>query len=123
MFLPAIQTHWRKYLIALAGVLSCSYALWVLWYVHSTPDIGLRTAFDPVIRRIEGNAVFQNDGRSHTPEVGDRIVSLNGHPVRTWPHFLQALRDFRYEAAVPVSALPAPNDERLNFIQLDGTDL
>src|SRR5947209_6178985 len=101
MSLPsAVRVYWRKFLIALTGVLICAYALWVLWYVHSTPDIGLRTAFDPKIRRIEVNAVFQDDDRYHTPEVGDRIISLNGHPIRTWPNLLQALRDLDHETPV-----------------------
>jgi transcriptional regulator with GAF, ATPase, and Fis domain len=123
MSLPsAVRVYWRKFLIALTGVLICAYALWVLWYVHSTPDIGLRTAFDPKIRRIEVNAVFQDDDRYHTPEVGDRIISLNGHPIRTWPNLLQALRDLDHETPVLVTVLPGPNDDRVNFIQLAGTD-
>jgi transcriptional regulator with GAF, ATPase, and Fis domain len=123
MFLPATPIQWRKLFMTLAGALVCSYACWVLWYVHSMPDIGLRTAFNPEIRRVEGNAVLPNEGRSEVPEIGDRIVSLNGRPVRTWPHLLQALRDLRHDKAVAVDALPAASDERLTFIQLDGTEL
>src|SRR5438445_9688592 len=104
----SLHARWQKCLIALAGILICTYALWVLWYVHSTPDIGLRTAFDPVIRKIEPNAVF--DDQSHTPKEWDRIVSLNGRPVSTWSHVLQYLRDLGDETAVPVSALPAANE-------------
>src|SRR5437588_12484119 len=110
MFPQALQIPWRKVLLILAGALACSYALWVLWYVHSTPDIGLRTAFSPEIRRIEGNTLFSAQG-SETPNVGDTIVSLNGRTVSTWPHLLQALRDLRHETAVPVAALPDINDE------------
>jgi transcriptional regulator with GAF, ATPase, and Fis domain len=123
MFSGAVQIQWRKILMTLAGAFICSYAFSVLWYVYSTPDIGLRTAFDPEIRRIEGNAVFQDDGRSQTPEAGDRIISVNGRPVRTWPHLLQALPELRHEAAVPVDALPAASDEHANFVRLDGSEL
>jgi transcriptional regulator with GAF, ATPase, and Fis domain len=123
MFPQAKYLHWRKTSIALAGILVCLYALWVLWYVHSTPDIGLRTAFDPEIRRIEANAVLQDPGQSEVPQVGDKIVRVNGRPVTTWPHLLQALRDLRTQTAVTVDALPPASDEPIHFIQLDGSRL
>ena len=73
--------QWRRLFITLAGAVVCSYACWVLWYVHSTPDIGLRTAFNPEIRSVEANAVLQQEGRSEVPEIGDRIVHLAPCPV------------------------------------------
>jgi len=121
MFVPTIQIQWRKTFMILAGALVCSYAVWVLWYVHSTPDIGLRTAFDPEIRRVEGNAIY--NGPSDIPQIGDRIVSLNGRTIRTWPHLLQAIRDLSHEAAIAVDAPPSANAEQPNFIQFGGTEL
>jgi transcriptional regulator with GAF, ATPase, and Fis domain len=123
MFSLASPIERRKILMTLVGVLVGFYALWVLWYVHSTPDIGLRTAFYPEIRRVEANAVLQDKGRSETPSAGDRIVSVDGRPTGTWPHLLQALRDLSDESAVPVPALPPAADPRLGFIHLDGIDL
>jgi transcriptional regulator with GAF, ATPase, and Fis domain len=123
MFRFANEIERRKIVMTSVGVLLSLYALWVLWYVQSTPDIGLRTAFNPEIRRVEADAVFHESGQSQTPVAGDRIISVNGRPVRTWPHFLQALRDLRNESAVPVKAFPAAGEENAGFIQLNGTDL
>src|SRR5438132_10489844 len=121
MFVPSIQ--WRRILVTLTGVLACSYALWVLWYVHSTPDIGLRTALDPEIRRVDIDAVVGKTETSEVPKVGDNIISVNGRPVETWPHLLQALRDLRGQTGSPVKALPEAGDQRLNFIQFDSMPL
>jgi len=123
MLLAPNQIQWRKILLVLAGALACSYAFWVLWYVHSTPDIGLRTALSPEIRRIEGNAVLSPEEGSETPKVGDQIVSLNDRKVSTWPHLLQALRELRHESAVDVDALPDASDEHPTFIRRGGTEL
>ena len=123
MFSLANQIERRKILMTLAGVLVGFYAVWVLWYVHSTPDVGLRTAFNPEIRTVEANAVLHEKGRSELPQAGDQIVSVNGRPVRTWPDLLQAVRDLGHQSPVPVTQLPEASDGWLGFIHLNDTDL
>jgi transcriptional regulator with GAF, ATPase, and Fis domain len=123
MFSLANPIERRKFSMSLAGALAGLYALWVLWYVHSTPDVGLRTAFSPEIRRVEPNALFQEEGRSETPIGGDRIVRISGRPIKTWPQLLHALRDLNHEPADPVLSLPAAADDHFGFINLNGTDL
>ncbi|HLJ92631.1 MAG TPA: sigma 54-interacting transcriptional regulator [Gemmataceae bacterium] len=113
--------QWRKIVLVLAGALICSYALGILWYVHSMPDIGLRTAFTPEIRRVEGNAIFQEDGDAELPQVGDQIVRLNGRTVSTWPHLLQAVRDLRHDSPVVVDTLPRSGSPQHPFLLPDGT--
>jgi transcriptional regulator with GAF, ATPase, and Fis domain len=89
----AAQKWWRQALLVLAGVCSCAYALGVLWYVQSTPDIGLRCAFSPVINRVDPS-FLRTEGR--LPDLrGHTIVKLGGQPVQTWPHLLRLLRTLR----------------------------
>src|SRR5262249_13527604 len=88
---------------------------------HSTPDIGLRTAFSPEIRRVDANAVLRGKGSATAPEIGDQIVGLNDRVVNTWPHLLQELRDLSHESPVTVDSLPEDNDENVTFIQLRGS--
>jgi transcriptional regulator with GAF, ATPase, and Fis domain len=88
------ETIRRRILIVAAGALICLYSVAVLWYVMTSPDIGLYCPFDMVIRRTYDNfAPPQDDAR---PREADTIVKLCGHPV-DWQHFLRRLNQLRDE--------------------------
>src|SRR5260370_33485626 len=96
---------WRKSLLILSGSLAVLYALTVLWYVYSMPDIGLRTAFDTSVKRFEGDSRPTLVGLDVEPKDEDRIVKLGKDAVRTWPQLLQALNALRQLPAEEVSSL------------------
>jgi transcriptional regulator with GAF, ATPase, and Fis domain len=76
-------------LIVCAGILVCAYALSVLAFVQSIPDIGLRCGFSPEIQHVDPG--FFPPGQP-VPEVGDRLVQLGEDPVENWPEMLRCLR-------------------------------
>src|SRR5260370_11751814 len=95
MTLFGISLPWRKQLLIIAGALSFIYAIIVLWYVHSMPDIGLRSAFDNSVKRFDGELLQMPTGGSNfSPQEEDRILKLGGLPVLTWSNLLQALDAF-----------------------------
>ncbi len=65
----------RRWLIVLAGAFLVAYAVSVLSYVFSLPDIGLRCAFDTTLNRVYSDYLAP-DG----PELkeNDVIVKLGG---------------------------------------------
>src|SRR5262249_48795905 len=97
----------RRGLLILAGVFACVYALVILWYVQSVPDLGLRTAFSVILKkdvndrylrleegpwRLEGEKPL----RRGKPQAGDTVVQIGDRAVGTWPDLLAApyaLRD------------------------------
>src|SRR5262245_16235568 len=101
----AVQNWWRQALLVLAGGLVCTYALAVLWYVHSIPDIGLRCAFSPVINNVDPN-FLRTEGHEPPTDLREHtIVALGGGPVETWPQFLRMLRALRDQ---PVQKVDPP---------------
>src|SRR5262245_48799795 len=127
----------RRLLIVVAGTLVCGYAFAVLGYVLSLPDIGLRCAFTTHIMRADGEALrypgWQEDDHHKKVEkaeglLGDRIVKLGSHEVKTWPDYLRALTRLRDEKpgekatfTGPIEALP-PNPG-LTHIMLNDEEL
>ncbi len=73
MKLSNLRLHpsWPKAFLILGGALACTYALAVLVYVPSTPDIGFRCAFSPVVKRL----TKPSPGESY-PQVGDVITQV-----------------------------------------------
>src|SRR4051794_31861304 len=74
----------RRGLLILAGIGAFSYAVTVLLYVQSIPDIGLRSAFSPAIKGqpqpIEGDI----------PHEGDIVTMVGDITVNTWADLLNA---------------------------------
>ena len=64
------------------------YAIVVLVYVQTIPDIGLKTIFGTTIRASIPLDEY-NPGPIH-PEKGDEIVEIAGMPVDYWPDVLNA---------------------------------
>src|SRR5262245_39552591 len=95
---------WRTFLLFVAGILACVYALSVLAYVQSIPDIGLRCAYSPVVNVVDPN-FLRGDAPSPMALRECTIVELGGRPVDTWPQLLRALLALRVE---PVQATDPP---------------
>jgi transcriptional regulator with GAF, ATPase, and Fis domain len=116
MLLQATLTLWRRLLFALLGLFACLYALWVLWHAHSLPDVGLRSAFDPVVRRFDGRCAEIGGRMAEVPQPGDRIVSVGGRVVETWPQLLQAILALRSDPRVTISDLAQAEQEHQEFV-------
>jgi len=119
MRLTSYSLSLRKSLLVLAGVSVCLYALTVLWFVHSDPDIGLRTAFDSQVRGFWGVCTPSE----LAPKPGDRIVNLAGQSVETWPQLLRAVHSLRNQEPLAVDQLPPPGDTQSNYVQMNGHSL
>src|SRR5437870_5514840 len=86
----------RRGLLILAGIMVFAYAVIILLYVQSIPDLGIRSAFSTVInsqpRPYEGEI----------PQKGDVVYRVGDIPINHWADLLNApfrLRD-RLEASV-----------------------
>jgi transcriptional regulator with GAF, ATPase, and Fis domain len=69
-----------------ATVLVLGYAAGVLGYALATPELGVRTAFSPVVNHFE--KAFYYCGERVRP--GDRIIEAADQPVSNWSHLLRA---------------------------------
>jgi transcriptional regulator with GAF, ATPase, and Fis domain len=126
MTFPPSRIWWPKALVLVAGVLVCLYAISVLSYVQSIPDIGLQCAFTPVVNSFD-SSYFRSDEPDSL--LSSRIVQLGEHRVNTWPEFVRTLLKLREE---PVQAVDPPslqghtfvrrNDETLVLVQLRQED-
>jgi transcriptional regulator with GAF, ATPase, and Fis domain len=121
MLLSFNRMAWRKLLLSMAGILVCLYAVTVLFYIQTIPDIGLRTAFDPLVKGFEGNCKDAVGGASIHLQTGDRIVGVGGRKVRTWPQLLQALNALHGRAEA-VESFPAALERELTCIRLNGEE-
>src|SRR5262245_21509479 len=65
--------------IVVSGVLGCAYALGVISYVLSMPDIGVRCTFSAEVDHFFPEFLFpEGQPRLHTDDV---IVKIGSHPV------------------------------------------
>jgi transcriptional regulator with GAF, ATPase, and Fis domain len=87
----------RRFLIVLAAFLVIGYAAGVLYYVSSTPEIGVRCAFTPVVNYFFPEFLYPPDQEPLLP--GDTIVRLGNRPVDNWSQLLQTLIGLRAEPA------------------------
>jgi transcriptional regulator with GAF, ATPase, and Fis domain len=79
----------RRFFLWLVGVLVCAYALAVLYYVSSVPDLGLKTIFGPAIKDYAKGYVLAGP-ENILPEPGDVVIRVGSRPIRTWPDLLNA---------------------------------
>ena len=96
---PRQMLSWRGLLI-LAGALVCAYSAGVLAYVQALPDLGLRSAFGPVLRSRPRTFEPLTPGGPH-PEPGDRVVQVGDKTIATWPALLAAPHYVAKEIARP----------------------
>lgn len=85
-------------LVILAGGFVCLYAVWVLVFVHSFPDIGLRCTLSPKVNRVNPDYLRSAEG-NWPPREGDVIVELGNEGIEHWPELLKTLIALRQLAA------------------------
>src|SRR5947209_5531720 len=79
----------RRLLIVVSACLVGGYALGVLGYVLTTPEVGVRCAFTPVVNYFYSEFLYPED--QEPLREGDRIVQLAGQPVGDWSQLLRKL--------------------------------
>src|SRR5947207_10605349 len=84
----------RRFLLVVAGILSCAYALYILASVPFLPDLGLRTLFNPTLRGIAPG--FHPVG-DQVPQPGDTVLEVGSIQIRTWPDLIKAPIDLQKE--------------------------
>ncbi len=92
----------RRLSILLAALLVCLYAVGVLGYVLSIPDIGLRCAFSLEVQRAYDGYFELPSGQHYRDLEGKTIVRVGDRPVENWPQFLRTLLDLPRDQPVPV---------------------
>jgi transcriptional regulator with GAF, ATPase, and Fis domain len=86
-------------LIILAAFLVCGYAACVLAYVRSSPEIGVRCAFTPIVNYFYPEFAYPPGQELLKPN--DTIVQLGDREVHNWSQFLNKLIELRDEPATP----------------------
>src|SRR5262245_31792910 len=76
----------RRVLLILTGSLVCAYAIAVLFYVQSVPDLGLKSVFSTEIRSAPVPGAY----RGKKPEAGDKVVKIADEEIDSWPALLNA---------------------------------
>jgi transcriptional regulator with GAF, ATPase, and Fis domain len=117
----------RRLMIVVAAVLVCSYALAVLGYVLSIPDIGLRCAFSPVVSHVHQEYVVLPERQKSldlNAQLKDRrIKQIGDYKVDSWPQLLRGLIRLRDEPVDGEFHGDLPSDPKLTCIKLDGGKL
>ncbi|HZU36312.1 MAG TPA: sigma 54-interacting transcriptional regulator [Gemmataceae bacterium] len=103
--------RWRQTAIVVGGVVALAYALSVLWYARSTPDIGLHCSFLPVLTGpADPGFVVSPDKKI---QGGDRLVAVGHYRFRSehepyvWAQvaLVRFLRDLQAETPRTVPSL------------------
>lgn len=120
----------RAFVAGCTGLM-VAYSVLVLWYVATFPDIGVRCLLpaDPEEHRAGGVEIRQylQSEITPAPQPGDRLLSLNGHPLRTFLDYIDQLMLLRSAKIVPGGQLPPGSDpsELSNvpgLVEVYGTD-
>jgi transcriptional regulator with GAF, ATPase, and Fis domain len=116
-FLPS-----RRIILAIAGAFACVYSFAALLYVHTVPDLGIRSAFNPTVRRFDGICLDKSGNISLDPDEGDLVVRIGNRHVKTWPQLLQATRSLRDKDFTEVENLSDAQTRGLETIRWEGKD-
>jgi transcriptional regulator with GAF, ATPase, and Fis domain len=100
-------------MLVLAGILVCAYAMAVVAYVQSIPDLGLRSAFGTTIRGSPRG--FQPENGGLEAREGDQVIKVGEKDILTWPDLLSAPRDLHKELSKPESR-PRPWARRIHGV-------
>jgi transcriptional regulator with GAF, ATPase, and Fis domain len=114
----------RTWVVA-ATLLVSGYAAWVMLYVLTTPELGFRCAFTPVVNHFhEEGFLFP---RNQEPlREGDRIVQVGDQPIENWSQLLRKTLQLPRETPVPVEGLtrddlaPGWVPGKHSFVRVDG---
>ena len=112
----------RRIILALAGGCACFYSVATLLYVHTVPDLGIRSAFNPTVRRFDGVCLDSSGNTSLDPDEGDSIVRVGSRSVKTWPQLLQATRSLREKTFPEVQSLAEAKAQALDTMRWEGKD-
>src|SRR6266478_5330958 len=112
----------RRIFLAFAGACACIYSIATLFYVHTVPDLGIRSAFNPTVRRFDGICLDASGNTSLDPEEGDSIVRVGSRSVKTWPQLLQATRSLREKTFPEVPSLAEAQTKALDTMRWEGKD-
>jgi transcriptional regulator with GAF, ATPase, and Fis domain len=99
---------WHKAILISAAVVVLMYAVAVLVYVSSTPEIGFRCSFGPVVKKVA-------DGQTH-PNLGDTILQVGDYqfPPKGQPQFWAQVQLLRKLTAIRDAP---PDTEEKNFVR------
>jgi transcriptional regulator with GAF, ATPase, and Fis domain len=89
----ALQLLTRRGFLILAGISVCLYAISVLLYVQTLPDLGLRTVFSPILKTKPRYSVPGSEGLQ--PREGDTVLMVGDIPIRTWADLLTVPLDLQ----------------------------
>ena len=112
----------RRTVLAAAGACACIYSIATLFYVHTVPDLGIRSAFNPTVRRFDGICLDTSGNTSLDPEEGDIVVRIGSRHVKTWPQLLQATRSLRDTPFPEVQTLTEAQAQGLETMHWEGKD-
>jgi transcriptional regulator with GAF, ATPase, and Fis domain len=106
-------------LIILSAILVCAYAIGVLIYVMTLPDIGVRSAFAPIVNGFDRDFLYPENQSPLKP--GDRILAVGDKEIEDWPQLLRLLVAMRRRTVPPVaaSALNLQDETRTRLLYLD----
>ncbi|MCH2202175.1 MAG: sigma 54-interacting transcriptional regulator [Fuerstiella sp.] len=94
---------------------SVIYALIVLWYVATFPELGMRCLFPKTLgSKSEKSTVtlvkFSGESIGYVLGRGDELVSINDRPVRTFLDFLSTTGNLRSAKLLSGATLPPGSD-------------
>jgi transcriptional regulator with GAF, ATPase, and Fis domain len=107
----------RRFLIVLAAFLLCGYAIGVIGYVRSTPELGIRTAFTPVVNRFYPEFLYPSD--QEPLEIGDKIIGVADRQIDNWSQFLTKQLELREAEPRPATRAELA-ESGPGYLDLDG---
>ena len=107
-FLREAKVHNRT-LVLVGSFLAMVFSFVVVFYSWSFPEIGVRAAFSLDIQYFQKENLIDSD--QDLPLTGDKITSLNGNPIFSWPQFLRTVHQLPFRD--PANGVP--DTVRLGF--------
>jgi len=101
----------NRILVVLGTILAAFFSLAVVFYSWSFPEIGIRSAFSLDIQYFDEENLVYFD-REH-PLPGDKITSLNGVNIYSWPQFLRSVHQLPFQTELKSDL----NQIRLGFFR------
>jgi transcriptional regulator with GAF, ATPase, and Fis domain len=95
----------RRLLILVAAVLVLAYAGGVLGYVLTTPEIGTRTAFTPVVNQFHAEFLYPED--QEPLQQGDVILQIADRHISNWSQLLRAVLELDRDGHSPPKEVDA----------------
>lgn len=104
----------RRVFVASVSGLVVAYSVAVLWYVATFPDIGVRCLLphEPDEYRPGGVEIrqFSQTSVKPAPQEGNRLISVNRHPVNTFLDVIDQMVALRSAKIPPGGQLPPGSD-------------